>query len=67
MVTLPCRGANMFACPGDAVAELIQSYQDRGWDDLLTWMPCQMFDLIRGRTIWLLGDSQNGYFYRWVA
>ncbi len=54
----------MWACEGGAVADLIQSYRDRGWDEMLAeFTPCQLFELIKGRTVWMMGDSQNGYFY----
>eukprot|EP00884_Botryococcus_braunii_P023107 jgi/Botrbrau1/9480/Bobra.0252s0098.2 len=37
-----------------------------GYRDMLTFTPCDMFRYIRGRTLWLVGDSMQQEFMRGV-
>lgn len=53
-------------CQGEAVQRLINSYRQRQLDDLLEFVPCDLFKLIQGRTLWMLGDSQIARWYRHV-
>ncbi len=52
-------------CPDYLKMELLTGWISRadqgapGVKDMLTLTPCDLFPLIRGRTLWLLGDSQT--------
>lgn len=38
--------------------QLLQHYLDQGtWDDYLTFSPCQLWPLLRGRNVFVIGDS----------
>ena len=37
----------------------LRAYRDRGWDSILTATPCDLWRFVRGRTLWVMGDSQS--------
>ena len=47
------------ACGKDRLTWLIQGLLDRGFHDILTMTPCDLFQQVRGRTVWIVGDSQS--------
>lgn len=47
------------ACGADRKKWLIDGFLERGFHDILTITPCDLFPLVRGRTIWVVGDSQS--------
>ena len=47
------------ACGSDRKKWLIDGFLQRGFHDILTITPCDLFTLVRGRTIWVVGDSQS--------
>jgi hypothetical protein len=40
------------------------AWLERGYDLALTFTPCDLWPLIRGRTLWLVGDSQMLDFFK---
>ena len=38
---------------------MLRGYRDRKWDSILTATPCDLWRFIRGRTLWVMGDSQS--------
>lgn len=51
-------------CAPASVSRMIASLRKRGKDDILSWVPCDLFRIIRGRSLWLMGDSQTHGFYK---
>ena len=47
------------ACGADRKKWLIDGFLERGFHDILTITPCDLFTLVRGRIIWVVGDSQT--------
>lgn len=47
------------ACGADRKKWLIDGFLERGFHDILTITPCDLFPLVKGRTIWVVGDSQS--------
>ena len=47
------------ACGADRKKWLIDGFLERGFHDILTITPCDLFTLVKGRTIWVVGDSQS--------
>lgn len=47
------------ACGKDRIDWLIQGLLDRGFHDILTLTPCDLFQHVRGHTVWVVGDSQS--------
>ena len=39
--------------------EQLRAYRDRGWESILTATPCDLWRVVRGRTLWVMGDSQS--------
>ena len=46
-------------CGGAAQSELHDLWLSQNKTSLLTFTPCDLLRLIRGRTVWLSGDSQQ--------
>ncbi len=46
-------------CWGGRREQLIHYYLERGFTDILTFTPCDMWPLLRGRTLFFSGDSQT--------
>ncbi|KAI3427123.1 hypothetical protein D9Q98_007060 [Chlorella vulgaris] len=66
----PCCGVCVFAkrkCvdfyPGKNVSERVAKHLVDSGNDLENLSPCELFARIRGRTLWLAGDSQMWNFY----
>ncbi|EIE23050.1 hypothetical protein COCSUDRAFT_63432 [Coccomyxa subellipsoidea C-169] len=49
-------------CWGGRREQLIHYYLERGFTDILTFTPCDMWPLLRGRTLFFSGDSQTQDF-----
>ena len=47
------------ACGKDRKQWLIDGFLERGFLDILTVTPCDLFQLVRGLTVWVVGDSQS--------
>ena len=47
------------ACGKERKKWLIDGFLEREFYDILTVTPCDMFPLVRGRTVWIVGDSQS--------
>lgn len=47
------------ACGQDRKQWLIEGFLDREFHEILTSTPCDLFQLLRGQTIWVVGDSQS--------
>ena len=45
-------------CPYQKQVEIIQWFLEQEYDSLLMMTPCDLFNVIYGRTLWLIGDSQ---------
>jgi hypothetical protein len=56
-------------CWGGRREALVQTYLARGFTDILTFTPCDLLPLLRGRTLFFAGDSQTQVraAVRWVA
>jgi len=39
--------------------KLVQTYLERGFTDILTFTPCDMWPLVAGCTVFFTGDSQT--------
>ena len=49
-------------CSQQQQDSLLQDYLTQpGWEGLLTFSPCQLWQHIRGRTLYIVGDSQVGW------
>jgi hypothetical protein len=46
-------------CWGGRREKLVQYYLDRGFHEILTFTPCDLWPLIKGRTVYFSGDSQT--------
>ncbi len=46
----------MQPCQGPAVQRMLDSYRQRQQHDFLEFVPCDLFRLIQGRTLWVVGD-----------
>ena len=46
-------------CPAWLRDAQLRDYRDRGWDSILTATPCDLWRFIRGRALWIVGDSQS--------
>ena len=54
--------AEYMVCDEDRQQSIVQYYKDRGvagFDKLLAFSPCDLWPLIRGRTLWIVGDSHS--------
>lgn len=47
------------ACGKDRKKWLIDGFLERGFHDILTVTPCDLFQSVRGHTVWVVGDSQS--------
>lgn len=46
-------------CWGGRREQLIHYYLQRGFNDILTFTPCDLWPMLRGRTLYFSGDSQT--------
>ena len=46
-------------CWGGRREQLVQYYLQRGFTDILTFTPCDLWPLLKGRTLFFSGDSQT--------
>lgn len=46
-------------CGQERLSWLTQGLLDRGFHDILVMTPCDLFQHIRSRTVWIVGDSQS--------
>lgn len=37
----------------------LADYRERGWESILAATPCDLWRFLRGRTLWIMGDSQS--------
>ncbi|CAL8465497.1 g5033 [Coccomyxa elongata] len=49
-------------CWGGRREQLIHYYLQRGFNDILTFTPCDLWPMLRGRTLYFSGDSQTQDF-----
>jgi hypothetical protein len=53
-------------CPSEPVAQLAEAYRRRQQHDFLNLVPCDLFKLIQGRTLWMVGDRWAAVCVLWV-
>ena len=46
-------------CPAWLRVAQLRDYRARGWESILTATPCDLWRFVRGRTLWVVGDSQS--------
>lgn len=46
-------------CWGGRRERLVKFYLDRGFHEILTFTPCDLWNIIKGRTLYFSGDSQT--------
>ena len=42
----------------------LAEYRARGWASILSATPCDLWRFLRGRTLWIMGDSQSQDFFK---
>lgn len=51
-------------CAGWLREEQLAEYRAHGWDSILSATPCDLWRFLRGRTLWVMGDSQSQDFFK---